>query len=139
MNGVVNPPKPGDQSYDLFIKEKNHVLDGLKAKAELVSNILNKIEGVRCNPVQGAMYAFPRIQIPKRAIEKAKKLGMEPDVFYCFQLLEQTGICLVPGSGFHQKPGRFHFRTTILPKIEDIKSLLGKFERFHSNFTIQWS
>ena len=29
---------------------------------------------------------------------------------YCFDLLESTGICVVPGSGFGQKPGTFHFR-----------------------------
>ncbi len=114
-------------------------MDGLKEKAAIVSKLFNQMEGVKCNPVQGAMYAFPRILIPQRAIEKAKSLNMEPDAFYCFQLLEQQGICLVPGSGFHQRPGTFHFRTTILPRVEEIKSLLAKFARFHSNFTIQWS
>ena len=123
----------------IYFQEKNSVLQGLKEKAELVSNLFNKIDGVSCNPVQGAMYAFPKITIPEKAMEKAKSLNMEPDVFYCFQLLEQTGICVVPGSEFIQKPGTYHFRTTILPKVEDIKSLLDKFEKFHVNFTKQWS
>jgi alanine transaminase len=139
MAGVVNPPKKGEQSYDLFEKEKNVILNGLKDKAQLVTSLFNKIEGVTCNTVQGAMYAFPKIQIPQRAIEKARSLNIQPDVFYCFQLLEQTGICVVPGSGFHQRPDTFHFRTTILPKKEDIKSALTKFEKFHVNFTKQWS
>ena len=30
------------------------------------------MEGVKCNEIQGAMYAFPRITIPQRAIEEAK-------------------------------------------------------------------
>jgi len=29
---------------------------------------------------------------------------------YCCQLLEETGICVVPGSGFGQKDGTYHFR-----------------------------
>jgi len=33
---------------------------------------LNKIEGVVCNPVQGAMYAFPQIMLPPKAIAHAK-------------------------------------------------------------------
>jgi alanine transaminase len=99
---------------------------------------LNSIEGVKCNPVQGAMYAFPKIAIPQKAIEKAKSLDINPDVFYCFQLLEQTGICVVPGSGFHQREGTYHFRTTILPPVDQIRSLLAKFERFHVDFTKQW-
>lgn len=31
-------------------------------------------------------------------------------MFFCLKLLEETGICVVPGSGFGQKEGTFHFR-----------------------------
>lgn len=31
-------------------------------------------------------------------------------MFYCMKLLEETGICLVPGSGFGQRDGTYHFR-----------------------------
>merc|ERR1712150_461212 len=48
--------------------------------------------------------------------ERAKEAGQAPDVFYAFQLLENTGICIIPGSGFGQRPGTYHFRTTILPQ-----------------------
>ena len=58
----------------------------------------------------GAMYAFPRLHLPNKAIAKAKEVGQAPDVFYAFQLLENTGICIVPGSGFGQYPGTYHFR-----------------------------
>lgn len=37
------------------------------------------------------MYAFPRIEIPKKAIEEAKKQKRAADVFYAFKLLEETG------------------------------------------------
>jgi len=36
--------------------------------------------------------------------------GLAPDAFYCYQLLEETGICVVPGSGFGQREGTYHFR-----------------------------
>jgi len=60
--------------------------------------------------IQGAMYAFPRISLPEKAVSKAKQAGQAPDAFYAFQLLEETGICIVPGSGFGQIPGTYHFR-----------------------------
>ncbi len=44
----------------------------MKEKARLVTDLFNKIEGVKCNPVQGAMYAFPQIRIPEKAIKHAK-------------------------------------------------------------------
>lgn len=139
MDAVVNPPQPGEPSYELFIKEKTEVLNGLKEKATLVTELLNKIKGVKCNPVQGAMYAFPQVTLPQRAIDHARSIKVEPDMFYCFELLESTGICVVPGSGFHQRPGTFHFRTTILPPIDQIKTLLAKFEKFHLSFLEKWA
>ncbi len=49
--------------------------------------------------------------LPPKAVEAAKEAGQAPDVFYAFHLLEATGICVVPGSGFGQLPGTFHFRS----------------------------
>ncbi|XP_062537364.1 alanine aminotransferase 1-like [Armigeres subalbatus] len=138
MDVVVNPPKPGEPSYDLFIKEKNAVLASLKVRAEMVADTFNSIEGFSCNPVQGAMYAFPQIRLPQKAIEAAKKAGQAPDVFYAFQLLEQTGICIVPGAGFGQRPGTYHFRTTILPQPAKLKEMLDMFRAFHEKFLKQY-
>ena len=39
--------------------------------------------------------------------------GQAPDAFYCFNLLEDTGICVVPGSGFGQVEGTYHFRSVV--------------------------
>ncbi len=139
MFGVVSPPNENEESYELYMREKNQVLSGLKERALLVSEILNKIEGVTCNHVEGAMYAFPKIEIPQKAIEHAKSLDLEPDMFYCLELLNSTGICVIPGSGFLQKSGTYHFRTTILPPTDQIKTLLLSFEKFHLEFMKKWS
>lgn len=95
---VVKPPEPGEPSYELFKREKDAVLDGLKKKAEIVATTFNSIPGFKCNPVAGAMYAFPQIQLPEKAIQKAKSLGQHPDFYYVMSLLESTGVCIVPGS-----------------------------------------
>ena len=68
------------------------------------------MQGISCNTVQGAMYAFPQVSFPAAAVAAAKEAGQPADVFYAFQLLEATGICIIPGSGFGQKPGTYHFR-----------------------------
>ncbi|KAK6038370.1 hypothetical protein COOONC_24125 [Cooperia oncophora] len=59
---------------------------------------------------------------------------MEPDFFYAMQLLEATGVCIVPGSGFGQKEGTYHFRTTILPQTALMKDMLERFKSFHTKF-----
>lgn len=48
------------------------MLGALAEKAKLTEQILNSVPGIKCNPVQGAMYAFPRIFIPPKAMEEAK-------------------------------------------------------------------
>lgn len=135
---VVNPPRPGEPSYELFMKEKNGVLQSLKERAEMVATTFNSIEGFSCNPVQGAMYAFPQFKLPSKAIEAAKKAGQTPDTFYAFQLLENTGICIVPGAGFGQRPNTYHFRTTILPQKEKLKEMLELFRKFHEKFLAEF-
>lgn len=55
-----------------FQQEKESVLNNLAKKAKLTEDMFNKVPGIHCNPLQGAMYAFPRIFIPSKAIEEAK-------------------------------------------------------------------
>ena len=75
---------------------------------------------------------FPQIHLPEKAKEAAKKAGKPADAFYCFQMLEKTGICVVPGSGFGQKEGTLHFRTTFLPP--DIDAYCDRIGKFHKDF-----
>jgi len=136
---LMNPPKPGEPSFELFDKERKQILGDLAEKAQLTADMFNSIPGIHCNTVQGAMYSFPRIDIPLKAVEEAKRLKMTPDSFYATQCLEETGICVVPGSGFGQRPGTYHFRMTILPPTEKMKSLFPLFRDFHLKFTEKYS
>ncbi|KAM9839227.1 alanine aminotransferase 2-like isoform 1-T1 [Aulostomus maculatus] len=136
---VVNPPQLGEPSYDTFTEEKKAVLKALAEKAKLTEQVFNTVPGITCNPVQGAMYTFPRIALPQKAIDKAKEEGQLPDMYYCMRLLEEEGICLVPGSGFGQREGTFHFRMTILPPTEKLKLMLQKIRAFHQRFVEEFS
>ncbi|XP_074478520.1 alanine aminotransferase 2-like [Sebastes fasciatus] len=136
---VVNPPQPDEPSYNTFMKERTTVLADLAEKAGLTEQIFNTVPGITCNPVQGAMYTFPRIALSQKAIDKAKAAGQVPDMYYCMRLLEEEGICLVPGSGFGQREGTFHFRMTILPPTEKLKIVLQKIRDFHLRFTQEFS
>jgi glutamate--glyoxylate aminotransferase len=134
MSLMVNPPKPGMPSYEQFRAEKDEILSTLRERAHIMTDGFNSLEGVTCNFTEGAMYSFPQIRIPPKAIEAAKAAGKAPDVFYCLRLLEATGISTVPGSGFGQEPGTFHLRTTILPPVEKMKEVVKRYQDFHSKF-----
>ncbi|KAL7294884.1 hypothetical protein TKK_0011808 [Trichogramma kaykai] len=139
MDVVVNPPRQGEPSYEAFLNEKKSILSSLAERSRLVVDTLNSIPGYKVNPAMGAMYVFPRVEIPEKAIKAAKAAGQTPDTFYAFQLLEATGICVIPGSGFSQKPNTYHFRTTILPQKEKLKSMLSILKEFHLKFLKEYS
>lgn len=138
MGVMVNPPKPGDISYDRFIREGKGILESLRRRAQLMTDGFNSCRNVVCNFTEGAMYSFPQIRLPAKAIEAAKAAGKVPDVFYCLKLLEATGISTVPGSGFGQKDGFFHLRTTILPAEEEMPAIMDSFKKFNDGFMEQY-
>lgn len=77
------------------------------------------------------MYLFPSITLPPKAIEAAKAAGRKPDEYYALRLLDATGVCIVPGSGFGQKEGTQHFRTTFLaPGTAWVERIV----KFHQEF-----
>jgi len=127
---ILNPPMPGNSSYALFQKEKDAILDGLKRKALLVERELNQIPGFSVMPIEGAMYAFPAVQLPARYLAHAKSLGSLPDTQYCKEVLLKLGVIVVPGNGFGQKPGTYHFRMTILPKEDELAKMLKGLDTF---------
>lgn len=128
---MVCPPKPGDASYEQDQRERSEIHDALDARASMLYETFNRLEGIECQKPQGAMYLFPRLDLSYKAVQKAEHLSLSPDEFYCQELLEATGICTVPGSGFGQVPGTYHLRTTFLaPGTDWIKA----WEEFHKKF-----
>ncbi|SCW04252.1 LAFE_0H09428g1_1 [Lachancea fermentati] len=128
---MVCPPQKGEDSYEQDQNERTSIHDALDQRSSLLYETFQRLEGISCQKPQGAMYLFPRLELPQKAIQKAHELNIEPDEFYCQELLEETGICTVPGSGFGQVPGTYHLRTTFLaPGTEWIKA----WEEFHKKF-----
>ena len=135
---MVKPPRPGDASHKTYAAERDAILSSLRRRASKLVAGLNALEGVTCNEAQGAMYAFPSITIPPKAQAAAEAEGKAPDTFYALALLEATGIVVVPGSGFRQKEGTWHFRTTFLPPEADMDSVIEQMATFHSGFMAQY-
>ncbi|KAK8664466.1 hypothetical protein V6N13_084255 [Hibiscus sabdariffa] len=131
---VMSPPKVGDESFELYSAERDGILSSLARRAKTLEDAFNKLEGVTCNKAEGAMYLFPRINLPAKAIKAAGEARTAPDAFYCRRLLTETGIVFVPGSGFGQVPGTWHFRCTILPQEEKIPAVVTRLTDFHKLF-----
>jgi len=139
---MVAPPEPGDESYRRYVGERDAVLDELRTRAELLEEGINAVPGMSLELPQGAMYAFVRFELPvepgvdlrSMAAEEREAWVARKETAYCLALLEQTGICVVPGSGFGQRPGTFHFRTTFLPPRDEIQEVVARLKRFHESY-----
>jgi alanine-synthesizing transaminase len=89
-----------------LLGSQNHlveVLDKLRARRNLTQRWCESTARVSCVKPNGAFYAFPRIDVP------------EPDGEFVKQLVTETGVLVVHGSGFGQAPGTKHFRIVFLP------------------------
>ncbi|KAF3792242.1 putative alanine aminotransferase [Nymphaea thermarum] len=128
----------GDESFDSYSAEKDGILSSLARRAKMLEDAFNCLEGVTCNKAEGAMYLFPRILLPQKAMEAADAAKTAPDAFYARRLLEATGIVVVPGSGFGQVPGTWHFRCTILPQEDKIPTVVSRLTEFHKAFMAEF-
>ena len=139
MSLMVKPPKPGDASYETFMKEEGDIHESLKRRAKILVEGLNNIAGIECNESEGAMYAFPRLTLPQKALDAAAANHQSLDTLYSLSLLEETGICVVPASGFGQEKGRIGFRTTFLPEEDVIVKAVSEFKRHHELFCAKYA
>lgn len=95
---AIAPMLDGD---DAHLQE---ALPKLQRRRDKTFEMLNAIPGISCVKPTGAFYAFPRIETNK------------PDTGFVKALIQETGVVVVPGSGFGQKPGTQHFRVVFLPQ-----------------------
>jgi len=58
------------------------------------------MENVSANPIQGSMYGFANVKFSDKAKAAAAEKGITVDTMYCLDMVNQTGIMTVPGSGF---------------------------------------
>jgi aspartate/methionine/tyrosine aminotransferase len=83
---------------------------------------LNEIDGISCTQPEGAFYFFPKI----RDIGQRWKRDRD----FVLQLLQETGVLFVHGSGFDPVYGAGHFRGVFLPPIPTLEEALDKVELF---------
>jgi aspartate/methionine/tyrosine aminotransferase len=100
---MVNPPMLGVESVDTvtkYLNEYSELHGELRRKAKMLTSTFNQMSNVTCTEIEGAMYGFPRVHFSQKFIQEAKDVGKEPDFLYCMDMVNQTGIMTVPGSGF---------------------------------------
>ena len=106
----------GDQSH-LEIANKK-----LTSRRDMTVEMLNAIPGISCVKPEGAFYAFPKLHINT------------PDNIFVSELIRETGVVVVPGSGFGQRPDTNHFRVVFLPPEETLMKAYKNIAAFTEKF-----
>ncbi len=102
----------GEQTHLVETREK------LTRRRDLTVEMLNAIPQISCVKPAGAFYAFPRLHIETSDDEFVRKL------------IKTTGVVVVPGSGFGQKPGTRHFRVVYLAPEDVLEKAYRSIARF---------
>ena len=93
----------------------------LRRRRDLVVKRLNQISSISCNLPKGAFYAFPKINLSSR---------WKNDKHFVLDLLNETGVLTVHGSGFGSNFGTDHFRIVYLPQEQILDEAMDKLEHF---------
>lgn len=108
---AIQPALEGDQSH---LRE---TVNKMERRRDIMMDELNNIDGISLVKPEGAFYAFPSIDV-------------KDDNHFVSELIKETGVVVVPGSGFGQVPGTSHFRIVLLPDektLADAFKLIGDF------------
>jgi alanine-synthesizing transaminase len=102
-----------------FVKD---IIDKLRQRRDFAWKRLNEIEGISTTKPEGAFYIFPKIhQVGSR---------WKTDMDFVVELLKETGVLIVNGSGFDPVYGKGHARIVFLPPIAELEEAFNALEGF---------
>jgi alanine-synthesizing transaminase len=107
----------GHQSINELVGEGGR----LRKQRDLAHQLITAIPGVSCVKPRAALYMFPKLD--------PTIYPVQDDQDFFLQLLEETKVMLVQGSGFNW-PDADHFRIVFLPHEEDLREAIGRVARF---------
>jgi alanine-synthesizing transaminase len=98
------------------------IVEKLKQRRDYAWKRLNEIGGISATKPEGAFYVFPKIH----DVGTRWKNDME----FVVQLLKETGVLIVNGSGFDPVYGKDHARIVFLPPCEELEEAFNCLEQF---------
>ena len=98
------------------------MVEKLRKRRDYAWKRLNEMEGISCSKPEAAFYVFPRIE--------EVGLRWKTDKHFALELLRETGVLFVHGSGFDPVYGAGHIRGVFLPPVETLDQALNEVESF---------
>jgi alanine-synthesizing transaminase len=114
----------GYQSINDLVKEGGR----LRRQRDLAYELITAIPGVTCVKPHAALYMFPKLDPKLYPIADDRQFFME--------LLKQTRVMLVQGSGFNYSDNQ-HFRMVFLPHEDDLREAIDRIAKFLEAYRAQ--
>ncbi len=112
----IGPALDGNQEHLKIAMQK------LTRRRNITVDMMNAIDGISCVVPEGAFYAFPKLEIKNS------------DNHFVAELIKETGVVVVPGTGFGQIPGTNHMRIVFLPPEEVLEKAYAKIGEFYKKY-----
>ena len=93
----------------------------MRKRRDLIYKRLNEVDSVSAMLPEAAFYIMPKIDLRGRWAN---------DTEYVLDVLNNTGVVFVPGSGFGPEYGSGHFRSVFLPPPDMIEDAMNRLENF---------
>ena len=103
-------------------KHVEEMVEKLRKRRDYAWKRLNEMKGVSCAKPEGAFYVFPKIH--------GVGTKWKSDKEFVIDLLNNTGILFVHGSGFDITYGAGHVRGVFLPPMNILEEALDRMEIF---------
>lgn len=118
---IIQTALGGIQSSDELLQPGGRIYE----QREYITERLNSIPGISAVKPKAAFYIFPKID--------TKRYKIYDDEKFVLDFLKDQHVLMVHGKGFnwHQPD---HFRIVYLPRVEELKVALDKFEHFLSGY-----
>uniref|UniRef100_A0A3Q1GEY9 alanine transaminase n=1 Tax=Acanthochromis polyacanthus TaxID=80966 RepID=A0A3Q1GEY9_9TELE len=127
---MVNPPKPGDPSYDTYTQETLLTQTTLSQNAQRAVELLNDLPGMSCQPAMGGIYLYPCLHLPSEFRQLAKMLEVEAHVLYCQKFLEEEGVLVGVGHDGGTASSH-HVRLCVHVPPDTMEEVLTRLRSFH--------
>ncbi len=97
------------------------IMRKLRERRNLIAARLNSIDSITTTIPDAAFYIMPKIDLRNR---------WKNDAEFVLDVLNETGVVFVPGSGFCPTYGASHFRSVYLPPPKMIAEAMDRLEAF---------
>jgi alanine-synthesizing transaminase len=118
MEHAISAALDGDRSHQAAFRA------ALRERAELTTRRLNAIDGMTVVAPSAAFYAMPRVVLPPG----------KTDEDFVLELLRETGVLCVYGSGFGTDPLDGFFRVVFLAAPPELERIYDDLEAFTRHF-----